>query len=1312
MSDIIGKAWIRTRVARFRATAVGSVLVMLGLLVPVIALTAQPASAADPQFVSFTLAGCNNDGSISLPNGSGDFICPDAAYTPGNLGKGWNELDLVPMRVTAKAGNQVANQTYTVGFVLDNCDGPTGTIYTCADGTSRSPGYDVISAPVKNAALSTSTCAVSTTSQQFAAPGVGGTAVSIYRMVTITQAASTTCVYDFYGRLALGSHLFPGSSLHFNMTDENLDTAGIGARDVSLPVNEILPQKLTKDMSASQAEDNVWSVTKSPTPAHLDFENTCGGTAGDLQQGVSLTVRWTKTPALGGITVITHVYATNPASRTITTNVTDVIYDANNTPLDSASSSTDVPANTTKLVLTHTTSVPADTSVPLHDIATGTYVDTVTGVAIPGSTTATASASPTITTTNATAVVTDSESISGTGLTFSVVAPSVGSFTNYSAGAHTTGPVNWTSGTQSGSGSVTFNKTVYLDQPRQTSGALADTATVTGSDGSTASASASVDIVSHAEVSLTINKSIPDVLQTLESQSFTFQILDSSNVLVDTETLTFGAGDTSKSVTVPGLAPGVYTVHEVPANHWNTLPDQTVDLRLPTCSGSASFRNSFTPARARAIKVTNPAGFEGGWTMTLTGPGGPEDAVTDAGGTVNFGTSLQEGTYTIAETPQPGWTPSDPPCTFTVDYPADAGRVFPCTFHNTYAPRISLTKRGDALSKIGDDVTYTITLTNTSAFGGPAGAPNLVCTVFDSEIGFTKPGVVLTPGGLPDVSIVPFTIPQGAPDPFPNTAHAICTVQGSNPTLNANADSNTVNVNLFQPGVTIRKTGPAYSKVGDTVTYHIVITNTSSSDAPPLDLASFSDSKVSGVTPPTSCSTLAFGASCSFDYTYVVQASDDSGSAGATLSNTASVLYHPRGFPNDIRSSDTWNVTLLHPSFTVNKVCTSTQPVSQNATSATFQVRFNNTGDADLVITADDGIGTFNLAAGAHTTFTVTVNGPFTGQASVDNTVHTTSVTLDRKYNLSNVLDNKSSSASCQVGGLAKVIKTVNGQPLVSGQSFTFQLRQGATTIDDGTILESQNATAANGGVINFATNLVPGQTYQLCEIVMPGWSTTLGTFVPGSFNPPDGTVPDPTVDNSILCGNFTVAAGATKVFTIDNSPPPGGRALTIGFWKNWASCAGSKGGQKPILDQTLAKAEPTGIVVSSSDQSNLGYPGFSAVFYLVLHGSTSTPNSAPSCLAAVRLLNKSTIGNATKKSSDVAFNLAAQLVAAELNYTAGAGKQPIVTTDITRSVRLLGKYQFDGNTHTNISAADTATMNCLAGALDDYNNDRPVRSC
>ena len=83
-----------------------------------------------------------------------------------------------------------------------------------------------------------------------------------------------------------------------------------------------------------------------------------------------------------------------------------------------------------------------------------------------------------------------------------------------------------------------------------------------------------------------------------------------------------------------------------------------MDLNLPTCSGEANFDNTFSPADAKAVKVTNPAGGEAGWSMTLNGPGTPtggETVVTGANGEAPFTTTLQQGSYTITETAQLGW---------------------------------------------------------------------------------------------------------------------------------------------------------------------------------------------------------------------------------------------------------------------------------------------------------------------------------------------------------------------------------------------------------------------------------------------------------------------------------------------------------------------------------------------------------------------------------------------------------------------------------------------------------------------------------
>ena len=344
---------------------------------------------------------------------------------------------------------------------------------------------------------------------------------------------------------------------------------------------------------------------------------------------------------------------------------------------------------------------------------------------------------------------------------------------------------------------------------------------------------------------------------------------------------------------------------------------------------------------------------------------------------------------------------------------------------------------------------------------------------------------------------------------------------------------------------------------------------------------------------------------------------------------------------------------------------------------------------------ANGGYVNFGVPLTAEGTYTVTetLQTPewrLTGIGNPDSTAGTTACTFNVNFpqDLTNQVFQCSFTNTQQ--GKAQVIKTEKGG--VPTQAFTFQLRQGATTTLNGTTLETL-ATSAGVGTLDFSTWLVPGATYQLCETVMPGWMTTLGTFVPGSFMPPDGVATNPNVDNSILCGNFTVTPGQTLVFTIDNTPPPGGRALTIGFWKNWASCKKSGGKQAPVLDQTMAKAEPTGIQIDS--------------FYL--HGSTATPNVAPDCAKAVNLLSKQSF-NGVNKASDPLFNMAAQLMAAQLNLTAGAYTCPTVSTAVLQANALLTKYGFNGTSYTGkLLAADASLANSLAKRLDDYNNNRPA---
>ena len=175
-------------------------------------------------------------------------------------------------------------------------------------------------------------------------------------------------------------------------------------------------------------------------------------------------------------------------------------------------------------------------------------------------------------------------------------------------------------------------------------------------------------------------------------------------------------------------------------------------------------------------------------------------------------------------------------------------------------------------------------------------------------------------------------------------------------------------VNLFQPSVEVTKTGDAFSKTGDTITYTVTIKNTSSSDSPNLILDTFTDTLVPAVDPPAACDSLApnDGAAggpdeCSFTYTHVVTAGEGQ---GETLTNTATVHYHPQGFPNDITHSDGHTVDIVHPAVDVEKTG---DAFSKTGDTITWTITIKNTGDTPLVVDSiTDAGATFVVPAGCN----------------------------------------------------------------------------------------------------------------------------------------------------------------------------------------------------------------------------------------------------------------------------------------------------------------------------------------------------------
>lgn len=271
--------------------------------------------------------------------------------------------------------------------------------------------------------------------------------------------------------------------------------------------------------------------------------------------------------------------------------------------------------------------------------------------------------------------------------------------------------------------------------------------------------------------------------------------------------------------------------------------------------------------------------------------------------------------------------------------------------------------------------------------------------------------------------------------------------------------------------------------------------------------------------------------------------------------------------------------------------------------------------------------------------------------------------------------------------------KRENGQlPLT--QPFEFQIRTGATGLASGTVVASDFADAATGDIVfactaagasvcamnNGTAYFVPG-TYQFCEVNMEaGWANNINGFTPNG-EAPEGD------DNGNECIDIVLSAGETGNPTevpnpVDNTPPPGGDARTIGYWKNH-SCA-AKGNQEDVLSQNLPIQLTEGSVNGDFD-------------WLI-----------NSCQTVVYLLDKRTIGGAHKKmASDAAYGLAAQLAAALLNINADAGTcEGDVLPIIDQAQKLLDDINFNGNGnylrpgHPLYNTAVT-----LAGKLDAYNN-------
>jgi hypothetical protein len=491
-------------------------------------------------------------------------------------------------------------------------------------------------------------------------------------------------------------------------------------------------------------------------------------------------------------------------------------------------------------------------------------------------------------------------------------------------------------------------------------------------------------------------------------------------------------------------------------------------------------------------------------------------------------------------------------------------------------------------------------------------------------------------------------------------------------------------------------TGP-YLLSGTDPQFKFVVTNTGNVNLSGISLTDSDFTLPPGCTPTDP---LAPGASFECFVT-------DASWAAGQHTNTASVTVDFGG--QTYSDTDDANYYGADPAFTVTKLCDSTEPVPQLATEANFEVEFENTGNVELDITADDGIGTFTLAVGGTKTVTVTVDGPFSGQPTVNNTVNASSTYTDSAGNTTTI--EEMDDGFCRVGGLVKVKKLTQGE-VNSMMDWKFKLYEGPDG-HGGDVLASNSTLGDPDGILTFGDySLDPYKTYTVCEEGIPaGWTSfwqidTDGdgvadtTVIP--YNPNEDDDPQQDLGNRCVDigngTNITIPAGGMVFFQVDNTYP-GGEPRTPGYWKNWNDC--TKGGQADTAAQNGGCQNGywlLGDVLNPNIGDGIVWDNILEDDYLLFNITT--------CEQAVSILDQRDFVTGKKMSKDAAYTLAMHLLAAQLNFAAGAEACQEAQDAALDAEELLDEHNFDGTgKYLRSKHPDYAYALELAEILDQYNN-------
>ena len=708
-------------------------------------------------------------------------------------------------------------------------------------------------------------------------------------------------------------------------------------------------------------------------------------------------------------------------------------------------------------------------------------------------------------------------------------------------------------------------------------------------------------------------------------------------------------------------------------------------------------------ADAKALVITDAVPTEisnVNWSATTSGSAGLVGTGTGTGNTISITGNLPAGaankiTIIVSGTVDASFNGSlSNTATATPAEPGTSPKSATSTTQVDRKPVLSITKTGPATITAGQQITYTVTVSNT----GTSNAVGLAITdvipgsikgaSWSSAISGTA---VINTGGTGSANNlaasadipagaankVTFTI-TGTVDPsFTGSIVNTATATPSESGTTAVSSTTTATVSRT-PVLSISKTGPATLVSGQNISYTITVNNFSSSDARALVITDAVPASISNVTWSAAISGSASVVTPSGSGNAISITGDLSAGSGNAITITVNGTVSP-SFSGSI--TNTVTATPAEPG-TAEKTATATTTISKTPT-----LSIQKTGPA-------------SLSAGQQINYTLTISN--TGTANADNATITDVVPAE--------ISGVTWTAVPEPGGTAVVVGTASG----TGNSISLKANIPAGTANvlkvniQGTISSSATGTLMNTGTV---TPAEPGTTPESSTVIttlqsIPGITlsksgpsvisagqTVTYTVIAANNGPSDATnlsisdlVPAPltnvswstaiegtvavtegatgTNNNNVLVkGNIAAGAGNRILITISGLVPSSTSATSFA---NTATASPSEPGVPPVNSNTITTTINKKVTISALKSATAALSAGENITY-TLEVKNSGPSDALNLLITDQLpagiLNASWSTNATGAASVVSGGTGSGLtLSLRANVPAGAANVILVT--------------------------------------------------